>query len=392
MSSTGLSPGFGSIGFTPPGTMSSPDILSPMTPNSTGDHRYGYGSHLSPMGPGPRTSNPFARQGALENSMSMHRGQPSRPLQPLQLRETMNRSRSDLNSPLRSSMSWKGDAIDYSTYHHGAGGSPQLSGRQQSVYQPEQMSGPSSSGLPYESSSYSSTLSTGHLIETRVTNPERRQQLTSRHELLELPRRPTKPPPRPRLIRNPRPRPPQPVPLRWLRPAPWPLPGPSRHLGPVRLHLQLALGPAHRARRLLPAPHARRPTRRCPGLFDAADERAHRSAQRFLAGLPRQHEHLQLEDAHARHLWRRRPDAASSAPWCPQWRVRTAAAAAASTSPRTTAWRRRVRTRIRCAEEEEKLLKRSTGRTWTRTRTAGVREHSIKKEKETKKKKHTNFI
>ncbi|KXH36197.1 homeobox domain-containing protein [Colletotrichum simmondsii] len=156
MSSTGLSPGFGSIGFTPPGTMSSPDILSPMTPNSTGDHRYGYGSHLSPMGPGPRTSNPFARQGALENSMSMHRGQPSRPLQPLQLRETMNRSRSDLNSPLRSSMSWKGDAIDYNTYHHGAGGSPQLSGRQQSVYQPEQMSGPSSSGLPYESSSYSS--------------------------------------------------------------------------------------------------------------------------------------------------------------------------------------------------------------------------------------------
>lgn len=160
MSSTGLSPGFGSIGFTPPGTMSSPDILSPMTPNSTGDHRYGYGSHLSPMGPGPRTSNPFARQGALENSMSMHRGQPSRPLQPLQLRETMNRSRSDLNSPLRSSMSWKGDAIDYSTYHHGAGGSPQLSGRQQSVYQPEQMSGPSSSGLPYESSSYSSMSST----------------------------------------------------------------------------------------------------------------------------------------------------------------------------------------------------------------------------------------
>ncbi|KAK6219783.1 homeobox domain-containing protein [Colletotrichum tabaci] len=155
MSSTGLSPGFGSIGFTPPGAMSSPDILSPMTPNSTGDHRYGYGSHLSPMGSGPRTSNPFARQGALENSMSMHRGQPSRPLQPLQLRETMSRSRSDIQSPLRSSMSWKGDAIDYNTYHHGAGGSPQLSGRQQSVYQPEQMSGPSSSGLPYESSSYS---------------------------------------------------------------------------------------------------------------------------------------------------------------------------------------------------------------------------------------------
>ncbi|OLN85000.1 Homeobox-leucine zipper protein HDG11 [Colletotrichum chlorophyti] len=157
ISSTGLSPSFGNIGFTPPGTMSSPDVLSPMTPNSTGDHRYGYGSHLSPMGPGPRTSNPFARQGPLENSMSVHRGQPIRPLQPLQLRETMSRSRSDnIQSPLRSSMSWKGDSIDYNTYHHGAGGSPQLGGRQQSVYPSDSMNGPSSSGLSYESGSYSS--------------------------------------------------------------------------------------------------------------------------------------------------------------------------------------------------------------------------------------------
>ncbi|KAL0943988.1 Homeobox-leucine zipper protein HDG11 [Colletotrichum truncatum] len=156
ISSSGMSPGFGGMAYTPPGAMSSPDILSPMTPNSTGDHRYGYGSHLSPMGPGPRTSNPFARQGALENSMSMHRGQPARPLQPLQLRETMSRSRSDnIQSPLRSSMSWKGDSIDYSSYHHGASGSPQLSGRQQCLYQPDQMSASSSSGLSYESGSYS---------------------------------------------------------------------------------------------------------------------------------------------------------------------------------------------------------------------------------------------
>ncbi|TDZ12839.1 Homeobox-leucine zipper protein HDG11 [Colletotrichum spinosum] len=163
ISSAGISPGYGNIGFTPPGAMSSPDILSPMTPNSAGDHRYGYGSHLSPMNAGPRTSNPFARQGALENSMSMHRGQPARPLQPLQLRETMSRSRSEnLNSPLRSSMSWKGDSIDYNSYHHGGPTpSPQIGGRQQSVYQPDQpdsMSGPSSSGLSYESGSYSSSV------------------------------------------------------------------------------------------------------------------------------------------------------------------------------------------------------------------------------------------
>lgn len=152
----GMSPGFGGMAYTPPATMSSPDILSPMTPSSTGDHRYGYGSHLSPMGPGPRTSNPFARQGAMENSMSVHRGQPARPLQPLQLRETMSRSRSEnIQSPLRSSMSWKGDSIDYNSYHHGAGASPQLSARQQSVYQPDQLSAPPTSGLSYESGSYS---------------------------------------------------------------------------------------------------------------------------------------------------------------------------------------------------------------------------------------------
>ncbi|KAK2020470.1 homeobox domain-containing protein [Colletotrichum zoysiae] len=153
MSNSGMSPGFGGIGFASAGNMSTPEALSPMTPSSTADHRYGYGTHLTPMGPGPRTSNPFGRQGPVENSMSMHRGQPSRPLQPLQLRETMSRSRQDIQSPLRSSMSWKGDAIDYNSYNHGPGSSPPLSGRQQSLYQPEQMNGQST----YESSSYSST-------------------------------------------------------------------------------------------------------------------------------------------------------------------------------------------------------------------------------------------
>ncbi|KAK2019453.1 homeobox domain-containing protein [Colletotrichum eremochloae] len=159
MSNSGMSPGFGGIGFASQANMNTPDVLSPMTPNSTSDHRYGYGTHLTPMGPGHRTSNPFARQGAVENSMSMHRGQPSRHLQPLQLRETMSRSRQDIQSPLRSSMSWKGDTIDYNAYNNGPGASPPLSGRQQSLYQPEQMNGPPSSGLPYESSSYSGTSS-----------------------------------------------------------------------------------------------------------------------------------------------------------------------------------------------------------------------------------------
>lgn len=162
LSPTGLSPGFGSIGFNHSGGLSSPDILSPLSPTST--DRYGYSSHLSPtsMSGGPRTSNPFARQTSLDSGMQLHHSHHSRqqirPLQPLQLREAMTRSRSDtLQSPLRSSMSWKGDAIDYTTYH-GGNTSPQIGNRQHSLYQQDQ-SGGSSAGLGgYDSSNYSGRL------------------------------------------------------------------------------------------------------------------------------------------------------------------------------------------------------------------------------------------
>ena len=158
LSPTGLSPAFGSIGFNPSATLSNPDILSPMSPTS--NDRYPYSSHLStPLSAGPR-SNPFGRQGSMDSAMPMsshHSRQQVRPLQPLQLRETMSRSRSDtLQSPLRSSMSWKGDSIDYTTYH-GGNGSPQMGSRQQSVYPQDQISGTSTPGLGgYDSSTYSS--------------------------------------------------------------------------------------------------------------------------------------------------------------------------------------------------------------------------------------------
>lgn len=154
MSSTGLSPAFGGIGFNTSASMSNPDLLTPMSHDSS--DRYDYSSQLTPMSAGPRTSNPFTRQNNLEANLSVpshHSRQPIRPLQPLQLRETLNRSRSDsLQSPLRSSMSWKGDSIDYTSYQ-GGGGSPQpLSGRQASVYQPPE---PTTLG-GYESSNYAS--------------------------------------------------------------------------------------------------------------------------------------------------------------------------------------------------------------------------------------------
>ncbi|KAI1635931.1 hypothetical protein F4809DRAFT_419876 [Biscogniauxia mediterranea] len=157
ISPTGLSSAFGGIGFTPTTTISNPDILSPLSPSSS-DRSY-FSSHLtSPLGGAPRTSNPFARQNSLDTASQMHSQSRHqiRPLQPLQLRETMSRSRSDnLQSPLRSSMSWKGDSIDYATYSSSSG-SPAIGGRHQSVYQPDQMGSSSGSGLGYESGSYSS--------------------------------------------------------------------------------------------------------------------------------------------------------------------------------------------------------------------------------------------
>jgi hypothetical protein len=161
LSPTGLSPAFGSIGFSPSTTLGHSDILSPLSPTSS--DRYAYSSHMStPLSAGPRTSNPFGRQPSIDSSMQMHSNhsrQQIRPLQPLQLRETMTRSRSDnLQSPLRSSMSWKGDSIDYTTYHGGSG-SPSLGGGRPSMYPQDQMSGTSAGGLGgYESSSYSGEL------------------------------------------------------------------------------------------------------------------------------------------------------------------------------------------------------------------------------------------
>ncbi|RYP02005.1 hypothetical protein DL764_006010 [Monosporascus ibericus] len=61
----------------------------------------------------------------------------------------------NLQSPLRSSMSWKGDSIDYSSYASSSEVSS-IPGRYQSVYQPEHMGNNAGGGLSYESDSYSS--------------------------------------------------------------------------------------------------------------------------------------------------------------------------------------------------------------------------------------------
>lgn len=179
LSPTGLSPGFGNIGFGSGATsgMGSSDILSPLSPTSNTDHRYGNYSSLSSgvagatttsasgSGMSPRTSIPYTRQSTgssgLDGSQnqsqqgqsqqSSHQRHHIRPLQPLQLRETVSRSRSDnLQSPLRSSMSWKGETLDYSNYHHGSatGGAGSTSPGRSSLYPSDGLgNGSSSAGL-----------------------------------------------------------------------------------------------------------------------------------------------------------------------------------------------------------------------------------------------------
>ncbi|ESZ93057.1 hypothetical protein SBOR_6578 [Sclerotinia borealis F-4128] len=150
MSPTGMSPAYpGHGGFTPGSSIGTPDVLSPLS--ITSSDRY-FSSHLSsPMSSGPRSSNPFDRQGGYQ-AVSQPRHHNGRPLQPLQLRETMSRSRSEsLQSPLRSSMSWKGETLDYANYQTGQP-SPQSAGRQQSMYQPEQTN--AVNAHQFETSSY----------------------------------------------------------------------------------------------------------------------------------------------------------------------------------------------------------------------------------------------
>ncbi|PBP22763.1 hypothetical protein BUE80_DR006312 [Diplocarpon rosae] len=166
LSSAGLSPAYSHAGY--PGGMGTSDMLSPASMNSS--DRY-YPSHVSsPMSGGPRSSNPFDRQSSYQQLP--HSRQHVRPLQPLQLRETMNRSRSDANSPLRSSMSWKGETLDYNSYQTGQT-SPAAGARQQSSYPAEQMGNTSVNAHQYDTNgnSYSGPTPSNQSPPAHMTYP-----------------------------------------------------------------------------------------------------------------------------------------------------------------------------------------------------------------------------
>jgi len=139
--------------------MNSPDVLSPLSINS-GDRFYG--NNPSPTSSAPRTANAFApRQGSIDNQYQIQQRPPPQRIVPLQIRETMSRARSDsLQSPLRSSMSWTGDSLDYANYQvAGPSSSPGSSNQQQRAsYHAEQPRNNSQSGNPFDPSSQISEL------------------------------------------------------------------------------------------------------------------------------------------------------------------------------------------------------------------------------------------
>ncbi|KAF4343067.1 homeobox-leucine zipper ROC3 [Fusarium beomiforme] len=152
-SPTTMTPGFGGIGYSPAGSLTSSGLASPLSPAPS--DRYPYGGHFSACLTGsPRTSHPFAQHHGLGTPVEIHRSSPH-PIPPL-LRDPLCRARSESSqSPLRSNMSWKGDAVDYS--YRGANTSPNLSDRHPHLYHPAPLNNPSSTISGYDANSLSSS-------------------------------------------------------------------------------------------------------------------------------------------------------------------------------------------------------------------------------------------
>ncbi|KAH7188955.1 uncharacterized protein B0J16DRAFT_105027 [Fusarium flagelliforme] len=154
-SPTSLTPGFGGMTYSPAGSMTSSSLASPLSPAPS--DRYPYGGHFSaPLTGSPRTSHPFGQQHGLGNPIEIHRSSPH-PIPPPLLRDSLSRARSESSqSPLRPSMSWKGDVVEY-TYRAASSTSPNLPDRQPPLYQPTPISHPSGGINSYGTNSIPNT-------------------------------------------------------------------------------------------------------------------------------------------------------------------------------------------------------------------------------------------
>lgn len=115
----GISAGFDAAGFPPTTLGGGPELVSPRSSNSN-DRPELYGSHVTPVSDlGLRntpTSLTGTQQGGLDHALP-HGRRVMRPLQPLQVRDSHTRPRSDsVQSALRGGTTWKYDAMDYPTY------------------------------------------------------------------------------------------------------------------------------------------------------------------------------------------------------------------------------------------------------------------------------------
>ncbi|CCT66064.1 uncharacterized protein FFUJ_03059 [Fusarium fujikuroi IMI 58289] len=149
-SPTTMTPGFGGMGYSPAGSLTSSGLASPLSPAPS--DRYPYGGHFTaPLTGSPRTSHPFAQNHGLGTPVEIHRSSPQ-PIPPPLLRDPLCRARSESSqSPLRPNMPWKGDAVDYS--YRGGNTSPNLSDRHPSIYHPAPLSNPSVAMGGYDANS-----------------------------------------------------------------------------------------------------------------------------------------------------------------------------------------------------------------------------------------------
>ncbi|ENH64477.1 Homeobox-leucine zipper protein ROC3 [Fusarium oxysporum f. sp. cubense race 1] len=149
-SPTAMTPGFGGMGYSPAGSLTSSGLASPLSPAPS--DRYPYGGHFTaPLTGSPRTSHPFAQHHGLGTPVEIHRSSPQ-PIPPPLLRDPLCRARSESSqSPLRPNMPWKGDAGDYS--YRGTNTSPNLSDRHPSIYHPAPLSNPSIAMSGYDANS-----------------------------------------------------------------------------------------------------------------------------------------------------------------------------------------------------------------------------------------------
>lgn len=150
LSSASLASPYGQVGYAQPSPVGTTDMLSSLS-NQGG--RYFSSSYPSQLPSGQhRDTSLYNRHNSMD-SYGMQNRQGTRPIQPLQ---PLSRARSDsLQSPLgRTSMSWKGDTIDYGGYQQPQTLSPPTSIRQAPLYQGDLPSNTTSQQPQYSNDTY----------------------------------------------------------------------------------------------------------------------------------------------------------------------------------------------------------------------------------------------